>query len=38
MNKKNQISLIQEFISSNQDNLLINQVNDEITMFYQGGY
>jgi hypothetical protein len=36
MNKKNQISLIQEFISSNQDNLLINQVNDEITMFYQG--
>ena len=36
MNKKNQIYLIQEFISSNEDNILINQVNDEIAMFYLG--
>ena len=36
MNKKNQITLIKEFISSNEDNILINQVNDEIAMLYLG--
>jgi hypothetical protein len=36
MNKKNQISLIKEFINSNEDNILINQVNDEIAIFYLG--
>ena len=36
MNKKNQITLIKEFISSNEDNILINQVNDEIVLLYLG--
>ena len=36
MNKKNQISLIKDFIDSNDDNMLINQVNDEIAIFYLG--
>ena len=34
MNKKDQISLIKEFISSSENNILINQVNDEIAIFY----
>ena len=34
MNKKNQILLIKEFLNSNEDNILINQVNEEIVMFY----
>ena len=34
MNKKNQISIIKDFIDSNEDNMLINQVNDEIAIFY----
>jgi hypothetical protein len=34
MNKKNQISLIKEFINSPDKNILINQVNDDIAMFY----
>ena len=36
MNKKNQISLIKDFIDSNDENMLINQVNDEIAIFYLG--
>ena len=36
MNKKNQISIIKEFINSNEKTLLINQVNDDISMFYTG--
>ena len=36
MNKKNQITLIKEFIGSNEETLLINQVNDEIGIFYLG--
>ena len=36
MNKKNQITLIKEFINSNEDNILINQVNDEIFLLYLG--
>jgi len=36
MNKNNQISIIKEFISSNEETLLINQVNDDISMFYMG--
>ena len=36
MNKKNQISSIKDFISSNESNILVNQVNDEIAIFYQG--
>ena len=36
MNKKNQISIIKDFIGSNEDNMLINQVNDEIAIFYLG--
>jgi hypothetical protein len=36
MNKKNQISIIKEFINSNEETLLINQVNDDISMFYMG--
>jgi len=36
MNKKNQISIIKDFIDSNEDNMLINQVNDEIAIFYLG--
>ena len=36
MNKKNQISIIKEFINSNEETLLINQVNDDISMFYTG--
>ena len=34
MNKKDQILLIKEFICSNEETLLINQVNDEIAIFY----
>ena len=34
MNKKNQISIIKDFIDSSEDNMLINQVNDEIAIFY----
>ena len=34
MNNKNQISMIREFINSNEETMLINQVNDEISMFY----
>ena len=34
MNKKNQIRLIEEFIGSNEETLVINQVNDEIAIFY----
>ena len=34
MNNKNQISMIKEFINSNEETMLINQVNDEISMFY----
>ena len=34
MNKKNQISIIKDFIDSNENNMLINQVNDEIAIFY----
>jgi len=34
MNNKNQISMIREFINSNAETMLINQVNDEISMFY----
>ncbi|MDA0670977.1 MAG: hypothetical protein O3A03_06535, partial [Proteobacteria bacterium] len=36
MNKNNQISIIKEFISSNEETLLINQVNEDISMFYMG--
>ena len=36
MNKKNQILLIKDFIDSNDENMLINQVNDEIAIFYLG--
>ena len=36
MNKKNQISLIKEFVSSKVDNILFNQVNDEVVIFYLG--
>ena len=36
MNKKNQITTIDEFISSDEDNMLINQVNEEIAIFYLG--
>jgi len=36
MNKKNQITTIEEFIGSDEDNMLINQVNEEITIFYLG--
>ena len=34
MNKKDQISLIKEFINSSENNILISQVNDEIAIFY----
>ena len=34
MNEKNQISIIKDFIDSNENNMLINQVNDEIAIFY----
>ena len=36
MIKKNQISTIQKFIISNEENILINQVSDNIAMFYLG--
>ena len=36
MNKKNQISIIKDFIGSNEENMLVNQVNDEIAIFYLG--
>jgi hypothetical protein len=36
MIKENQILTIQNFISSNEENFLINQVNDDIAMFYLG--
>ena len=34
MNKKNQVLLIKEFISSSENNIVINQVNDDILIFY----
>jgi len=34
MNKENQISIIENFLISNEENLLINQVNDELGIFY----
>ena len=34
MNRQNQILLIKEFINSNEDNILVNQVSDEIALFY----
>ena len=34
MNKNNQILLIEKFITSNEETLLINQVNDELGIFY----
>ena len=34
MNNENQISSIRKFISSNEKNILFNQVNDEISIFY----
>ena len=36
MNNDNQISSIRKFISSNEKNVLFNQVNDEISIFYLG--
>ena len=36
MSNKNQISSIKKFISSNEEAILINQVNDEIGMLYLG--
>ena len=36
MNNDNQISSIRKFISSNEKNVLFNQVNDEISIFYFG--
>ncbi len=36
MNKENQILLIEKFIISNDDNIIINQVNDELGIFYFG--
>jgi hypothetical protein len=36
VNKKNQISLIKEFVRSNEENILLNQVSDEIAIFYLG--
>ena len=36
MNQKNQILSIKEFIDSNENNLLINQVSDEVAIFYLG--
>lgn len=34
MNKENQLSLIEKFFSSNEETIIINQVNDEIGNFY----
>ena len=34
MNKENQILLIEKFLISNEKQLLINQVNDELGNFY----
>ena len=34
MNKENQISLTEKFISSNEKNIIINQVNEEYGLFY----
>ena len=34
MKKENQISIIEKFLISNEENLLINQVNDELGIFY----
>ena len=36
MNKENQITLIEKFITSTEENLIINQVNDELGIFYLG--
>jgi len=36
MNQNNQILSIKEFIDSNENNLLINQVGDEVAIFYLG--
>ena len=34
MSKKNQVLSIKEFIISNENNILVNQVNDDVSMFY----
>ena len=34
MNKRNQILLIKQFFSTNEETIIINQVNDEIGIFY----
>ena len=34
MNKINQILLIEEFLISNDKNIIVNQVNDELGLFY----
>ena len=34
MNKENQILLIEKFLISNEDTIIINQVNDELRVFY----
>ena len=34
MNKKNQVLLLKEFIDSSEKNILINQVNDDISIIY----
>jgi hypothetical protein len=34
MTKENQILLIQKYISSDENNILINQINDDIALFY----
>ena len=34
MNKENQILLIKKFLLSNEETIIINQVNDDIGIFY----
>ena len=34
MNKENQLLLIEKFLNSNEETILINQVNDELSIFY----
>ena len=36
INKENQILLIEEFILSDEETIIINQVNDEIYLFLLG--
>ena len=36
MNKENQVLLIERFIISNDQTFVINQVNDELSVFYLG--